>query len=326
MRRRGFTLVELLVVIAIIALLMGILMPALARVRQIAYRMLCGSNLSGIGKGFLVYSHDFEEAFPKAGGMGSSWGPITNWLADDQYGAYGISSSGKGGKATITASFFLCVKYVDMAGKQFVCRGDSGTQPFKLSSYPNSGLSTIADAWDFGPDMPGMFCSYSLHQPYEVTGVNPSTSGRPMSTVSIFASDAPVCADRNPFLDNNYDGHPACNPCNPVPPLQRASWVNNQYSDPDGTSNSAAHQYDGQNVLFVDIHVTFERYPNCGISNDNIWGYWSSLDMQQDQQKQVLCMGTNGPDGVEDDRGPVSERDAYLVSELNETGPPPPGS
>jgi prepilin-type N-terminal cleavage/methylation domain-containing protein len=53
MKKKGFTLVELLVVIAIIALLMGILMPALARVRQIAFRMVCGTNLSGIGKAML---------------------------------------------------------------------------------------------------------------------------------------------------------------------------------------------------------------------------------------------------------------------------------
>ncbi len=67
MKKKGFTLVELLVVIAIIALLMGILMPALARVRAIAFRMVCGSNLSGIGKAMLIYANDYEDEFPQGG-------------------------------------------------------------------------------------------------------------------------------------------------------------------------------------------------------------------------------------------------------------------
>jgi len=66
-QRKGFTLVELLVVIAIIALLMGILMPALARVRQIAYRLYCGTNLSGIGKAMLIYANDYDDELPRAG-------------------------------------------------------------------------------------------------------------------------------------------------------------------------------------------------------------------------------------------------------------------
>ncbi|MDH7598191.1 MAG: prepilin-type N-terminal cleavage/methylation domain-containing protein [Sedimentisphaerales bacterium] len=73
MNRRGFTLVELLVVIAIIALLMGILMPALARVRMLAYRLTCGTNLSGLGKAMMLYANDFDGELPKAGARQNAW-------------------------------------------------------------------------------------------------------------------------------------------------------------------------------------------------------------------------------------------------------------
>jgi len=81
--KKGFTLVELLVVIAIIALLMGILMPALSRVRQLAFRMVCGTNLSGIGKAMLIYANDYEDELPRAGGRDSVLGTVV-WNAQNR--------------------------------------------------------------------------------------------------------------------------------------------------------------------------------------------------------------------------------------------------
>jgi len=62
--RQGFTLIELLVVIAIIAVLMGILMPALRKARDQAKRMMCGSNLKTMGQACFLYAEDFDSRLP----------------------------------------------------------------------------------------------------------------------------------------------------------------------------------------------------------------------------------------------------------------------
>jgi prepilin-type N-terminal cleavage/methylation domain-containing protein/prepilin-type processing-associated H-X9-DG protein len=63
-RPRAFTLVELLVVIGIIALLISILLPTLARARDSAKSVKCGSNARQIATGIIGYAQDFQGQFP----------------------------------------------------------------------------------------------------------------------------------------------------------------------------------------------------------------------------------------------------------------------
>ncbi|HBS29004.1 MAG TPA: hypothetical protein DEB06_06040 [Phycisphaerales bacterium] len=63
-RRAGFTLIELLVVVAVIAILIGILLPALGRARKSANTVKCASNMHQVAVSLVAYTADYNSRYP----------------------------------------------------------------------------------------------------------------------------------------------------------------------------------------------------------------------------------------------------------------------
>ena len=63
--------------------------------------------------------------------------------------------------------------------------------------------------------------------------------------------------------------------------------------NPDGdreaikAGNAVAHNEDGQNVLFLDSHTSFEKRSFCGVNDDNIYTYWDGEDIRRGKTPQL---------------------------------------
>jgi len=167
-----------------------------------------------------------------------------------------MNPDGTGGRCTISSSFYLLVKYAEVTPKSFICKGDVGVTEFNPADDA-AGNTDLVDFWDFGME-PETHCSYSYHQPFSAFPLT-SSSGPGLA----------VATDRNPWITSPaYEGKDIT------------------FFNPEGgriairAGNAVTHQEDGQNVLFIDSHVAFEKRPFCGINDDNIYTFWDGGDIR----------------------------------------------
>jgi len=284
-RRTGY-LFAILGAVAPCFLVMGLLcVPTFAGAKYSSQRMVCGANLSGIGKAMLIYANDFENRLPVAGGPNAHWvARLPRWAAENRVDAYGLSDpNAGGGQASVSASLYLLVKYGGLNPKMFVCRNDGRTVEFSPARY-RARDRDLTSLWDFGPN-PSRHCSYAYHMPY----------GQYSLTTSLPPGLA-VAADRNPWIDSPFVKAREFSRYKP----DMAPFNGNSSDARQG--NAITHFGDGQNVLFLDSHAEFAKRAFCGLDDDNIYTLWNGNDKVR---------GTPPKFGSQ----PANTRDSLLVND-----------
>jgi hypothetical protein len=187
--------------------------------------------------------------------------------------------------------------------KSFTCKGEPSVTAFKATDYGYED----EEVWDFGPSptaggSPPLHCSYSYHLPYYKLG-------EPVFALSTASSEPgmAIAADRNPWLD------PSARTMEFQPGVFTVTGPLNIKTYQYG--NAAAHQRDGQNVLFMDNHVYFEKESYCGVDEDNIYLACNNL---QDRRvgDDLVCPNTFL-------EVPIDRIDSLLVNECTTLAGPP---
>jgi prepilin-type N-terminal cleavage/methylation domain-containing protein/prepilin-type processing-associated H-X9-DG protein len=294
-RPAAFTMIELLVVIAIIAVLLGLLVPAVQKVREAAARLQCQNNLKQIGLA-LHNHHDAQQSFPPGYFALASYSdgatdtaPGWGWGAfllpyieqDNLYGQLNFNQPVQNSLAIQTmVKVYLCPSDITPPGPFPLPDGFGNT--ICLAAPTSYAACCGSDASDTtGPTGLGVFYRNSRTR---ITDITDGTSNTILIGEKAWSYANGIWAGAVPggvIMRGQY------NPCQPVVPgawfpaatlVLSHAHLNNAIVDPDGSAGMddfGSRHFGGSNFVFADGSVHFLR----SIPSDNSDGSYTAAGL-----------------------------------------------
>ena len=312
-RPSAFTLIELLVVISIIAILISILLPALAKARELANRAVCMANVRGIIQAMIMYSQNNNGTFPATVARRQAEGqfywfntPMPYYGGDPDINTPPITTAqqavqlmytGDPNTQTLpagacTAAMWCLVLEGYTTPASFICPSDPLAGGPSPEYYGQGGVSNAIPIYlgNFGLSKGngnvwasadycnpyGQGLSYSFDFPWTIAGGWFSQRPGLYWTTTGANTQVPLVSDMAP-LDGGgpASANPASADDGPGEGVSQRITTTLPTANTYGPYiyNSGNHAGDGQNVGFGDDHVTWETSPYVGENGDNIFTY-----------------------------------------------------
>ncbi len=257
-RRRSLTQLEVLALLVVFVIAVS-LWFGLTRGRfsphELSPRLVCASNLKGIGTSCKIYANESDGSWPipafdegyignidyrvqVGGGAGSVRSPSRSQPSQ--------SRTGGATQLSVTRALWTFVRSGDVTVKQFICLASGDTE---------DGTEYLDHYYDFTSYRN---LSYGYQVPFGPAATRPRDG---------LDNRMVLAADKGPYVDGSVSSPPpGLKPIAPLGPgyatTPPGAWA--QYNSPN-------HPGEGQNVLYADGHVEFRRVPTVGVDGDNIY-------------------------------------------------------